>query len=646
MIYSSFWDLPAGQGYNYFLEVCSLLFLIALTLRHFLVKKIPGPINSLYGVALICAIIDLSLDIAGCVTVQYADSVPVLANELINGFFYAFQIILPVFTAVYIIYSARFSFKDKWPLLMLIPAAAFFVVLLINPATHLVFEFSPDEAGHIVMKHGILFYMFYAIAIFYVLSTIVMTLIFRKRIPAQVVFVSILISAILVAGLVIQSFVPNLILTGTAITMTMLIVGFTIINPSEMVDNFSGVFNFNAYIDYLNKQSFEKQYKFFTMIRVNNLSDVREAYGTVAFNELVSKIGTYFNSFGSKVYVFRSRTNKFIVLTKDEATQDKVVNSIHERFKKPFKIYQHELVLNISMFYFENKGIFKSGDKYLEFQDENGEPCDTEKKDLIHLTDAYMERVYRNRRIKKILAEALEKPDSFSMVYQPIYDISQKKFNHFEALLRLNVHPELGYIGPGEFIPIAEKSGLAPDIDFWVLRETCNFLKRHEEIEILEINISCAEFFNNPSKKFLQIIDEIGVDHNRICIELTETVATKYPDKLNQFMKDLTENGIKFAIDDFGTGYSNVARSVTMPFSLTKLDKSLLTKEDRVEKFLKSAVSLFNSLDMPMVIEGVETDEQLETAKKYNINYVQGYYFSKPLSENDLIDLLKKNNQK
>ena len=107
-------------------------------------------------------------------------------------------------------------------------------------------------------------------------------------------------------------------------------------------------------------------------------------------------------------------------------------------------------------------------------------------------------------------------------------------------------------------------------------------------------------------------------------------------------MNDLGQYGVKFAMDDFGSGYSNIARFISLPFSIAKLDKTLLRQEGNVSIFLDSAIKLFKNLNIPIVVEGVENKEQLEYAKTKAIDFIQGYYFTKPLKEEDLISFLKK----
>jgi EAL domain-containing protein (putative c-di-GMP-specific phosphodiesterase class I) len=109
-------------------------------------------------------------------------------------------------------------------------------------------------------------------------------------------------------------------------------------------------------------------------------------------------------------------------------------------------------------------------------------------------------------------------------------------------------------------------------------------------------------------------------------------------------MSDLGQYGVKFAMDDFGSGYSNIARFITLPFSVAKLDKSLLGESQNVEIFFEAAINLFKNLNIPIVIEGVENEKQLNLSVKKKIDYIQGYYFSRPLKEDALIQFLTEKN--
>lgn len=107
-------------------------------------------------------------------------------------------------------------------------------------------------------------------------------------------------------------------------------------------------------------------------------------------------------------------------------------------------------------------------------------------------------------------------------------------------------------------------------------------------------------------------------------------------------MHELGQYGVKFAMDDFGSGYSNIARFITLPFSVAKLDKSLLGEAKNISVFFDAAINLFKNLNIPIVIEGVETEKQLALAISKDVDYVQGYFYTRPLKENELIEFLTK----
>ena len=367
----------------------------------------------------------------------------------------------------------------------------------------------------------------------------------------------------------------------------------------------------------------------------------QEKFGVLNSNDLISAIRKFIENTNKRVYIFKTQSSRFVLLYRKEEEQLFMLEALKNRFKYPFQIKDKSINVSVNLFYFFNDDIFKNSDSYNDFIERALTTINFKDSNYVELDDSFTHRVNRDRRIKEILEECLRKQKGLYMVYQPIYDLNQKCFNHFEALIRLDNY-ELGYVGPSEFIPIAENAGLANEIDQFVLNETCAFLKRNPQIKALEVNVSCAEFFNNPSERFIKIIKKYDIDPSRICLEITETIADKYPAKTKEFMDDLGQYGIKFAMDDFGSGYSNISRFITLPFSLAKLDKTLLEDSSNVKVFLEAAVHLFKNLNIPIVIEGVETKEQLAVSKEKDINYIQGYYFSKPLKEEDLITFLKK----
>ena len=637
--------LPTNLHVNYYLELASLIFLVAITVAYFSRKKFPVVTSILFGIGLITLVINLSLNLTFCQMLDFSNKVPVWQIEVTADFYFVSLIFLSYLLYLYVLYaSGRSVGNNKLYILTVIPTVCGMVLFFTNCLHHWCFEFVYNaESGVYDFAPRAAFISLYVINWgMNFLAAVAYTIHFRKVLPKQLLRVLIILGIVVLSAAAIQTIQPKYLVSGVAFTLCVMFAVVTVCDPDVKVDRISKAFNNEAFIDYINSQVFERQRKYYIIFDIESFGMFNEKFGLVAGDELLATIRRFVESVNKKTLIFKTQSSRFVLMCKDKEEQDIMIGAIKERFARPFNIKKKMVKITLHLFYFVNDNAFRNSDMYNDFLNRTLAMINFKDSNYIELDHEFLERINRDRKIKEILEECLRTGNGLYMVYQPIFDINKKCFNHFEALIRLS-NEELGYIGPAEFIPIAENFGLANEIDFFVLNETCAFLQRNPQIEVLEINISCAEFFNNPSERFIKTIKEYQIDPSKICLEITETIAVKYPAKTQEFMRDLGRYGIKFAMDDFGSGYSNMARFITLPFSVAKLDKSLLNEQLNVEVFFDAAVSLFKSLNIPIVIEGVETAEQLETAKQKEIEFVQGYYFSKPLIEEDLLEFLKDN---
>lgn len=631
---------------NYFLEVCSLIFMVAITVAYFTRKKYPVATSRLFGVGLILLDANISLDILFCVLLDNSNVIPIGWVELVAELFFVTQFVLSYSLYAYVLYSIGKSIKySPIYLLTIIPSAVGAVLFFTNSIHHWNFSFVFNEATQLYdFVPGPTFLSLYIINWFCNYAvTISYTVAFRKVLPKELLRVLMSVMVIVLSAAVIQTIQPQYLMSGVAYTLSAMFAVVSICDPDIKVDRISLAFNDTAFIDYLNTQRFEKQRKYYVIFDIESFGLFSEKFGTTSANELLGTIRKFIESINKKTYIFRVQSYRFVLLFKNREEQMQMVDAINERFARPFNIKGHVVDITLDILYFVNDSVFTNSDRYNDFIIRTLSIINFKDTKCIELDNAFLAQISRDRRIKEILEECLKAKDGLYMVYHPIYDIKKKCFNHFEALIRL-ANDEFGYVGPSEFIPIAETFGLANDIDYFVLNETCAFLERNPQIESLEINISCAEFFNNPSERFMKIINKYSINPSRIILEITETVAVKYPEKTKEFMADLGQYGIKFAMDDFGSGYSNIARFITLPFSVAKLDKSLLEESQNIAIFFDAAINLFKNLNIPIVIEGVETEKQLNLSINKKVDYIQGYYFSKPLKEEDLLAFLSSHN--
>ncbi|MDD7177117.1 MAG: EAL domain-containing protein, partial [Lachnospiraceae bacterium] len=236
----------------------------------------------------------------------------------------------------------------------------------------------------------------------------------------------------------------------------------------------------------------------------------------------------------------------------------------------------------------------------------------------------------------------------FQMYYQPIYSTKEKRFLSAEALIRLK-DEKYGFISPELFITVAEKNGMILQIGDFVLDEVCGFLSRCERdglpIDYIELNLSMNQCMRPDLKEnVLSYMNKYHLRPDQINLEITETAANTAQDIVEDNIIRLSEEGISFSLDDYGTGYSNLSRIMALPFHIIKLDKSLADRVDdsRMKILLKNTIRMLKEIGMEIVVEGVETKETLDQFAKLGCDFIQGYYFSKPLPEQEFVEFIRK----
>ena len=244
--------------------------------------------------------------------------------------------------------------------------------------------------------------------------------------------------------------------------------------------------------------------------------------------------------------------------------------------------------------------------------------------------------------MKQDLKEAIENKN-FYLEYQPKVRTDNETVTALEALIRWQ-HQEKGDISPGEFIPLAEKTGLIKYIGIIVLKEVFETLKSWQKNDLNDIkmciNISLIEL-NDPKilKNIKYIADSYSIDNSLIEFEITERSFIELSENV---LDNLKEMGFSIALDDFGTGYSSLGFLNKLSIDLLKLDKSFIDNinVEKTKMLVEGVIDISHRLGLEVVAEGVENKEQLEILKTLSCDYIQGYYFYKPMSKRSIEKLL------
>ena len=240
--------------------------------------------------------------------------------------------------------------------------------------------------------------------------------------------------------------------------------------------------------------------------------------------------------------------------------------------------------------------------------------------------------------------------NQLSLHYQPMIDFSTKKIVGFEALMRWT-HPEKGPIYPDIFIPIAEDSGLIVQASKWALEEACMALKRiehqtgHDNDLFMSVNFSSTDFAADGFvDSVYSTISKSDVQPQNVHLEITERLLMGQPDNARETLNMCRDAGISVSIDDFGTGYSSLSYLHYFPIDILKIDRSFVSDMNKNESsmaLIKSIIALGHNMKMKIIAEGVENKEEAQELTKLGCDAAQGYYFSKPIPEKDVIEFMR-----
>ena len=221
-------------------------------------------------------------------------------------------------------------------------------------------------------------------------------------------------------------------------------------------------------------------------------------------------------------------------------------------------------------------------------------------------------------------------------------DVQTNKFVSCEALVRWN-SSSLGFLGPGEFIPLAEYLGLITSIGGYVLEEACKQCKYWNEHGYpdfrINVNLSVVQLLQKDVVgDIASILKKTGVNPKNIVMEITESFAINDMDRVLKIVSGIKSLGPMIALDDFGTGYSSLNYIKQLPFDIIKVDKTFIddiVDDEYAQAFIKLIVGLSKTIGTKIVVEGIENEQQYELLKELGVHYIQGYLFGKPLPSDE-----------
>lgn len=253
------------------------------------------------------------------------------------------------------------------------------------------------------------------------------------------------------------------------------------------------------------------------------------------------------------------------------------------------------------------------------------------------------EQLRARRQLELDLRAAIEN-DELELHYQPLLKVEDQSITGFEALMRWR-HPIRGMVFPGEFIPVAEETGLITALGAWALRKACAQAAIWPEHIYVAVNVSPMQFRNGDLVAIVNdALKEAGLPPSRLELEITETILMQESESTIDILHELRSSGVRISMDDFGTGYSSLSYLRSFPLSKIKIDRAFvkdLGTTSASDVIIRSIIDIARTLEMTTTAEGVETSLQFQSLQLLGCNEAQGYYLSKPLPASQLPNLIE-----
>ncbi len=387
------------------------------------------------------------------------------------------------------------------------------------------------------------------------------------------------------------------------------------------------------------------------MVGIGKLTEINEVYGYQVGNRLLQTFGRYLmDNVSSRDCTYRLDGACFGIISKNtEEELAKSYEKIRAYFRKGIKVDDLELfvelnagILSLEEFNTDDQTVYSC----LNFSYEESKIH--KHGDLVSFRNELTSESRRNlEKLHAIRASISQNFKGFFLQYQPVVDAKTEKIVAAEALLRWK-SDEYGVVPPDLFIPFLETDPLFPTLGEWILETAIKDAKKileHVPQLVININLSYSQMERTDFPDTVcNIINKAGFDPKQLCLEITERCRLLDMDLLRNVIVTLRARGARFALDDFGTGFSSLGLVKNLPFDTIKIDRSFvqqIEQDEREQKLLNNFTDIAGTFGAEVCVEGIETTGMKDIIKDYSVNCFQGYFYSKPLLIDDLLEKIK-----
>lgn len=635
--------------YNYDFELAALVLQIIILMHFIFVRQFPTEKSRVFGLLLISCIIECGANILSSIGLANTEFVTQGVNELLAFVFFLFEGLVSFLIFLYMMVLCDFDRKRRLVLKCFgtIPFLLFEICVMLTPFIGF-FYYIEDKRYY--QGFGADFGYYY-IAYYFILN-ITMLLLGWKKVERRMKIILLIYSVIAIAAIGIQFQYRNVLLTSAGNLIILFMIYLSMQNPGELLNPLTGIGNESALQMKMKQLLNHRNSRECTIITfdIRQFHHMNTVFGIGNCNLFLEEVGRYLYQLAGRFHVFQDG-DIFSIIVEDSEKRQEVIQQIKQRFSEEWKVKENHMMADVAIVSQQWPGDFATVADFFSMREYLMEKAKKAGAQSVVEADERLLEIFHRRRQVEIAIRRAIRSRSIQIYYQPIYSLREKRIVSLEALIRMQEDEELGYISPEEFIPLAEKNGSIIQIGEIVLEECCKFLAKHVlsntslGIRTIHINMSVAECMKQDLKEsIMPILNRYHIPPSMITLEITESMAIGAPVLMLRHMKELGEMGMKFALDDYGSGNSNCSCLVKFPFKEVKIDKEMVWayfKNEAAKIVLENEIKTMKMLDIPMVVEGIEKLEESEAMERLGVEYIQGYYYGKPLAEKECLRYIR-----
>lgn len=628
---------------NIKVQCCGIVLVALIIIIYHCRRSLQLIISKVFQACCYATLACLALDVASIFGIVYRASLPAFLPELLCKTYIALLVVVSMLATIYVATGVSFHLPYYKKMITAYVVLGAVVIALIYALPIVLHE---DVEKGLAWTSGPSTIVTYIGAAAFIAANLVQIFRHRKYLFDRQREMVLLWMFIWVAAAGIQAVFNQILLVGFACSLSMLLLFIQFENPELYLDRSTGLFNYLGYSRY--GEQLYSGHKDFYAIAVTFENTARQdlLQSSLRDTETQKIYNVFLTIPGAKV--FKIQENEVLLFFDKEEDKKSAWNDMLAQSKPE---YVDSLLGRPSFYDIADPRCVHSHGELLELLRYAIRQNNSAVDGIFHvIDDDTAAQILADHETEQMITDALNE-DRVVVHYQPIYSVEKKCFTSAEALVRI-VDREGNLIPPGAFIRAAENNGLIIEIGKRVFEKACRFFREnHLEklgIEYIEVNLSVVQCIDDRlADDYIHILQSAQMDPRRVNLEITESSSIYGTRTMIANMDRMINYGVNFSLDDFGTGASNLNYIVDMPVKIVKFDKGMIQSyfsNGKAKYVMDAAMHMIHGMGLKIVAEGVETEEQYRKMEEIKINFIQGFYFSRPLPEQEFLDFLSREN--